>query len=201
GPIMRYTPGRFSARARTSARSSSAGRGRCAISMCARYWRRAPRSRVSALADGAVECGAVREHHASDRRAAHHARLARAVVDAQPLDEPAAFAERVTVVADRGASIVDRFLKHVAQVVAQCRRLAARHPMRAPRRPDPRAEESLVRVDVAPTCDPALVEEEVAYRGGRAACKCPERFGRECVAQRLEPELRVAPVPAFRIPE
>src|SRR5690606_23582109 len=67
--------------------------------------------------------------------------------------------------------------------------------------PDPRAEESLVRVDVAHTCDPALVEEEVAYRGGRAACKCPERFGRECVAQRLEPELRVAPVPAFRIPE
>src|SRR5258708_39865636 len=73
------------------------------------------RSRRSALARGAVEARPPDDRARTDRGAAPHARLARAVVDAVLELEPALTAEAVAIVGDRRAATADRFREHGAR--------------------------------------------------------------------------------------
>src|SRR5690606_5510647 len=84
-----------------------------------------------------------------DRRPADPARLAFAAVDLEERLEAAGLARRVAVIPERRAPDPDRGLEDVADRVPEPRRLVGAERVRGAVRPDPGAEERLVRVDVA----------------------------------------------------
>src|SRR5690606_28417540 len=99
-----------------------------------------------------------------DRRPADPARLAFAAVDLEERLEAAGLARRVAVIPERRAPDPDRGLEDVADRVPEPRRLVGAERVRGAVRPDPGAEERLVRVDVADPHDVALVQEPVPDR-------------------------------------
>ena len=104
--------------------------------------------------------------------------------------EGAARAVEVAEVVDRRAVGVDPLLQRLAHRLAQQRPLGARESAGLAQRVDLRAEQRLVRVDVADARDPLLVEQERLDGRARAACERVQVLAGEVLGERLDAEPR-----------
>src|SRR6185295_14980759 len=118
--------------------------------------RSAPRRRSPrrlALTPRAEVRRALTKHAAFDRRSALYARFALALVYPQRIAEVSRRAVAAHVIAQRGAADLDCIVQHRANGGDERFELVARNPPRGARRANARAEQRLVRVDIADADD------------------------------------------------
>lgn len=110
-----------------------------------------------------------------DRRPAHQAGKAFPCVNTMPLLERAAAAFGVHIVRYRRAAMLDRLAQNFIDRFKQSQRTTLANTPRG--RPDPRAEQGFIRVDVADPAKNRLIQKNRLDR--RVALQCFRRQGRQ----------------------